>query len=77
MYFGFIRVAITIPAFAASILVAPLFPIALTLLYYDQRMRREGFDIEWMMNAAGMHAPESAESPVEPVVAVEAGEQPA
>ncbi len=29
-------------------------PIALTLIYYDQRIRREGYDIEWMMRAAGL-----------------------
>ena len=30
-----------------------------TLFYYDQRVRKEGFDIEWMMQAAGLRpAPE-------------------
>jgi hypothetical protein len=45
--------------FGASIsaLITPLFPIALTLLYYDQRIRKEGFDIEWMMHSAGMTEP--------------------
>jgi hypothetical protein len=38
-------------------LLAPLYPIALTLIYYDQRIRREGFDIEWMMSAAGLSVP--------------------
>ncbi len=37
-------------------LVGPIFPIALTLFYYDQRIRKEGFDIERMMDAAGMNA---------------------
>jgi len=32
----------------------PIYPIALTLFYYDQRMRREGFDVERMMQAAGL-----------------------
>jgi hypothetical protein len=35
-------------------LIGPIFPIALTLFYFDQRIRREGFDIECMMDAAGM-----------------------
>lgn len=35
-------------------LVDPLFPIALTLIYYDQRVRQEGYDIELMMAEAGM-----------------------
>jgi hypothetical protein len=34
----------------------PVFPIALTLFYYDQRIRQEAFDIERMMEAAGMNA---------------------
>jgi hypothetical protein len=32
-------------------------PIALTLFYYDQRIRLEGYDIERMMDAAGLIAP--------------------
>jgi hypothetical protein len=38
-------------------LTKPLCGIALTLFYYDQRIRQEGFDIEWMMQRAGMVAP--------------------
>ncbi len=34
----------------------PIYPIALTLFYYDQRIRKEGFDIERMMDAAGLNA---------------------
>jgi Membrane domain of glycerophosphoryl diester phosphodiesterase len=37
--------------------VAPLFPIAATLFYYDQRMRKEGYDLERMMEAAGLGEP--------------------
>jgi hypothetical protein len=48
---------ITLPGYVSSILVGPLFPIALTLIYYDQRIRLEGYDIEWMMDAAGMNSP--------------------
>ena len=39
------------------ILLAPIYPIALTLIYYDQRIRREGFNIEWSMQAPGLVAP--------------------
>jgi len=42
-------------AVIASI-VGPLFPIAITLLYYDQRVRKEGFDVEVMMQRAGLEA---------------------
>jgi hypothetical protein len=40
-----------------SVLTGPIYPIALTLFYYDQRIRREGYDIERMMEAAGLNAP--------------------
>ena len=46
LYFAVFRVGLLIPEFTVSILIAPLFPIALTLFYYDQRIRHEGFDIE-------------------------------
>ncbi len=41
-------------AFAVQSLVKPVYGIALVLFYYDQRIRKEGFDIEWMMQQAGM-----------------------
>jgi len=40
-----------------STLISPVFPIAVTLFYYDQRIRREGYDVERMMESAGMNAP--------------------
>jgi hypothetical protein len=58
-----------------SVLIAPIYPIAITLIYYDQRIRKEGYDIERMMDAAGMSAPpvpamvaagDSAEAEVQP-----------
>jgi len=36
---------------------APLYPIVLLLLYYDQRVRREGYDVERMIEAAGLAEP--------------------
>jgi hypothetical protein len=36
--------------------VAPIYAIAITLLYYDQRVRKEGYDLEKMMEAAGLLA---------------------
>jgi uncharacterized membrane protein (DUF485 family) len=44
-------------AAVAYILTGPIFPIALTLFYYDQRIRKEGYDIERMMEDAGLIAP--------------------
>ncbi len=41
-------------SFAVQALIKPVYGIALVLFYYDQRIRKEGFDIEWMMQQAGM-----------------------
>jgi uncharacterized membrane protein len=43
--------------FAVQTLVRPVYGIALALFYYDQRIRKEGYDIERMMDAAGLNAP--------------------
>lgn len=44
-------------------IVGPLYPIAVTLFYYDQRARKEGYDVELMMEAAGLATPAPAASP--------------
>src|SRR5713101_3947574 len=36
--------------FVSTCLVGPLLTIAITLIYYDQRMRKEGFDLQLMMS---------------------------
>jgi hypothetical protein len=36
--------------FISTSLVGPLITIALTLIYYDQRVRKEGFDLQLMMS---------------------------
>ena len=41
-------------SFAVQAFTKPIYGIALTLFYFDQRIRKEGFDIEWMMHQAGM-----------------------
>ncbi|HTW80809.1 MAG TPA: hypothetical protein VME23_14780 [Terracidiphilus sp.] len=38
----------------------PIYPIVLLLIYYDQRVRKEGYDIEQMIEAAGLVAPVEA-----------------
>lgn len=43
--------------FAVKALTKPIYGIALTIFYFDQRIRKEGFDIEWMMQQAGMMVP--------------------
>lgn len=40
--------------FVVRALTKPVYGIALVLFYFDQRIRKEGFDIEWMMQQAGM-----------------------
>lgn len=52
---------------AVAALIGPIYPIAITLLYYDQRVRKEGYDLERMMEAAGLvpaiPAPSLSEQP--------------
>jgi hypothetical protein len=44
------QIAFPIGSFLTQCLVSPLLTIALSLVYYDQRVRKEGFDIELMMS---------------------------
>jgi len=46
-------------------LTKPVYGIALVLFYYDQRMRLEGFDIEWMMLRAGLVVPTAPQTQIE------------
>jgi hypothetical protein len=46
-----------IVGFFTNSFIGPMYATGLTLFYYDQRVRKEGYDIEWMMEAAGMVAP--------------------
>jgi hypothetical protein len=43
--------------FLTNSFIGPIYATGLTLFYYDQRIRKEGFDIEWMMEAAGLSWP--------------------
>jgi hypothetical protein len=54
-------------AFFTNTFLGPIGAAGVALFYYDQRVRKEGYDIEWMMQAAGMTAPVAAnvESPAE------------
>jgi hypothetical protein len=55
-------------------LLGPIYPIATTLFYYDQRIRLEGYDIERMMQAAGMNAPVTPAAGDGVAASAEAGE---
>ena len=52
-------------AFAIQALTKPVYGIALMLFYYDQRIRHEGFDIELLMQRAGLVAPAPPQLPAE------------
>ncbi|HEY2858106.1 MAG TPA: hypothetical protein VGJ21_06800 [Terracidiphilus sp.] len=64
--------------FFTNTFLGPIGATGVTLFYFDQRVRKEGYDIEWMMQAAGMSHGESAAStdlapaPVEAVAPLEA-----
>jgi uncharacterized membrane protein len=63
-------------AFLTNTFVGPIYATGFTLFYYDQRVRKEGFDIEHMMQAAGMmELPPAVESgPIlEAMASAEAG----
>ena len=67
------RVAQQFLAFLTNTFVQPIYATGFTLFYYDQRVRKEGYDIERMMQTAGMvqfepaTAPETSEPmPIEP-----------
>jgi hypothetical protein len=45
---------------ATNTFVGPILATGLTLFYFDQRVRKEGYDIEWMMAAAGLASPAPA-----------------
>ena len=54
-----IQIAQQFVAFLTTSFIGPMYATGLTLFYYDQRIRKEGFDIEWMMQAAGLTVPAS------------------
>jgi hypothetical protein len=61
---GMVAMSATYGAFlAVKALTKPIYGIALTVFYFDQRIRKEGFDIEWMMQQAGMLHPPPATPP--------------
>jgi hypothetical protein len=50
-------------SFLTGIFVGPIFTIAATVFYYDLRVRKEGFDLQMMMNRVGGTALRTAEAP--------------
>jgi hypothetical protein len=54
--------------FAIQALTRPVYGIALLLFYYDQRIRQEAFDIEWMMLKAGLFVPPPPQPESQPLL---------
>jgi hypothetical protein len=46
--------------FFITTFITPIYSTGFMLFYYDQRVRKEGFDIERMMQAAGLNTPVEA-----------------
>ncbi len=47
-------------AFATNVLIGPLLTIAISLVYYDERVRKEAFDLEHLMAQMDQPTPPSA-----------------
>ncbi|MGO9337093.1 MAG: glycerophosphoryl diester phosphodiesterase membrane domain-containing protein [Terracidiphilus sp.] len=67
------QIAQQVVGFLTNSFIGPMYATGLTLFYYDQRVRKEGFDIEWMMEAAGMNMPAPAAEIQPPSTLPEAG----
>jgi hypothetical protein len=50
----------SVSSFVVGALVGPVITIALTLLYFDQRVRKEAFDLEHMMRSLPTDASSTA-----------------
>lgn len=43
------RILTPVSSFLSGSIVMPIIAIALTLFYYDQRIRKEGYDVQWLI----------------------------
>jgi len=55
-----------VAGFLTNTFIGPIYSTGLTLFYYDQRVRKEGYDIEMMMQAAGLAMPAEGPAPQRP-----------
>jgi len=60
--------------FFTNTFLGPIYATGITLLYYDQRVRQEGYDIVWMMEAAGLTPPALEAGPAAPIASGDAGD---
>jgi hypothetical protein len=70
---AWMRILQQVVGFFTNTFVGPIYATGLTLFYYDQRVRKEGYDIEWMMQAAGLTVPEAL--PAEALLPPEGADQ--
>jgi uncharacterized membrane protein len=54
------QIALLVSAFIGQCLVGPLVTIAFSLVYYDQRVRKEAFDLQLMLTTLDAPVPQSA-----------------
>jgi hypothetical protein len=71
-----LRILQQIVGFCTTTFVHPILSTGLTLFYFDQRVRKEGYDIEWMMQAAGLTAPAPAPATPEPPLSATEAQHP-
>lgn len=57
---GFALVWVLLAQFLSKTIAGPIVTIAIALLYYDQRVRKEAFDLQLMMEAVGQQLPQPA-----------------
>ena len=50
--------------FIAGVLASPISNIAIALIYYDQRVRKEAFDLQLMVEAVGQQQAAAAAPPI-------------
>jgi hypothetical protein len=72
------RIFTAFAGFLSGSFLLPVYSIALTLFYYDQRIRKEGYDVEWLMEQAGLTAvpPSPLPGPVSPGTLIPETESP-
>jgi len=60
-------ILVYIASFIVGALTGPLATIGMALVYYDERVRKEAFDLQLMLSSLDLHAPPTGEAvPVQP-----------
>jgi hypothetical protein len=70
------QVAASLGSTFSGAFVLPIYSIALTLFYYDQRIRKEGYDVEWLMEQAALTPDAVSPANVSPGVLTQQTEPP-